>query len=733
MTTSLYPYQPLNLPDETRILTVLPGSFEDELVCSLSYMLYESPDEPYEALSYCWSRSVAAKEKLADTAVLNVAAYGYEPDGTLVDMGESLMFRDLLDHTYHARSYIRLGGALPDGEIICDGVPMTVGGELHRALRRLRSEDKTLRIWVDALCINQQDVDERNEHVKTMGAIYAGADRVRVWLGEEIGIETEAVRTMHNIDEVMNDLLLTRGLLEKGASLSEIQWQFVNTCNTEAIEWAALAELLERAWFHRTWVIQEIASARDVSVQIGQFELSWARLAGLICGLRQFKLDAPLAPFRGPKAIYMMDMLRRERVEEGLPRATMPLLTMLEELREFESTIASDKIYGILGLTDSKNVIEVDYSKTPEEIFTILAVDNLRSGSLDILSHCLTDIPDKPAPILNLPSWVPDWTRPGWVEPFRVRDLRANACGSRQTPDFTIDLDAKPGVLHIKGLLLDRIAVVETKKPIPMPSLKFGVEIGGPGGLQEDPAVAVRTDVRNNRLHEKLAAIRRDWYLNVLAIVYPDRGQESDLREAPILCHPRFDSTQEALWRTFMCNRTRDNETLPPLTVPDGSSNTDSTPAALDWDGDLGWGIFMENQLNLDAGPREIMDSRVRHEMECHGLAEADAEAFFIRAKKSFEVLSGANARWCYNRRFFKTEAGRFGWGVNGVRAGDVVGVFYGGQYPFVLREVEETEGGNGVDGTSYRIVGDCYLNGTMDGEAPEEVFGATETEFRIV
>ncbi|KAL2256443.1 hypothetical protein VTK26DRAFT_1651 [Humicola hyalothermophila] len=82
----------------------------------------------------------------------------------------------------------------------------------------------------------------------------------------------------------------------------------------------------------------------------------------------------------------------------------------------------------------------------------------------------------------------------------------------------------------------------------------------------------------------------------------------------------------------------------------------------------------------------------------------------------------------------------RFGWGVDGVKEGDVVVVFEGGRWPFVLREVEGGEEGKGVGDAAkggegkrrYRIVGDCYLHGIMDGEAMEDELGE-EMEFAVV
>jgi len=243
-----YPYKPLSLPAETRILTVSPGKPGDALVCSLSHITLASSNEQYDALSYCWSMSIGNAHTVDDSLAIMCAAYGKDEDGAIIQDSASIPFKDLYDHPYYGHSYIRMGGRIPDGTLICDGIALTIGGELVKALSQLRKLDEPLRIWIDALCINQDDIPERNEHVRMMGDIYARASLVRVWLGEEIGIEMGAMETLKGISEALNDLIVERKMLEDGASLSEIQWHFFNTANTRNLEWDRLAEFLGRAW-----------------------------------------------------------------------------------------------------------------------------------------------------------------------------------------------------------------------------------------------------------------------------------------------------------------------------------------------------------------------------------------------------------------------------------------------------------------------------------------------------
>ncbi|KAK0711793.1 heterokaryon incompatibility protein-domain-containing protein [Lasiosphaeris hirsuta] len=688
MDTSAYPYQSLDLPIETRILTVSPGDFNDELICSLSHMPISSQGdhEPYDALSYCWSGSVVTEMPADPNQIVKGAVYGKE-NGRTISLTYEMPLGDMLDHDYWASTYIRQGLPLPPGPIIIDGVQVTISGELRRALQRLRGEDFPLRIWVDALCINQLDFAERNEHVRMMGVVYENAARVRVWLGEEIGIEVELMRTFDIINQLFDELFVERRLLERGASAIEIQSHWAREELSRQIEWPKLAELVDRAWFHRTWIIQEIVNAREITVHIGQFKLPWENMVVPLTGLRQFRLDGHISDYKGAKAIAVMDMLRRERVGDGLECSSLPLLTLLEEVRDFRSTIASDKIYGVVGMT--KHKMAVDYTKTSEQVFIELAAQYLHSGSLDILCHCV-DVPGKPPTALELPSWVPDWTTSGWVEPLYIRGLRANACGTT-TASLTTDLPT--GTLRIRGRLLDTLEVVGVKKQIPKTRFEYSRRIPEQGPMPEfDPDPA-----HHNMVYDEALVLNdNETHRELLQIALPH------MHHAGCCC-----SELGALSHTMMCGRTRDNE------VPEAG-------AVL-----AGFETFMASHIHGESAAR-VLQRKADQEAEERGLAEDEAADFYDRQKEAYEMVSGAYSKWCFARRFCKSEGGRYGWVVDGTRPGDVVAVFYGAKFPLVLREDEELKG-------SYRIIGDCYMHGLMDGEAVAEEHVGREMEFCVI
>ncbi|OLN97368.1 Heterokaryon incompatibility protein 6, OR allele 1 [Colletotrichum chlorophyti] len=708
---SKYPYRPLNLPHETRILTVHPGHFSDAVVCSLSHLTIDSPERPYEALSYCWSKGVDRDPGIDPETEIPWAVYGKDDDGSTIFKSGSTKWKDLVDHPYQGQQYVRMGGKMPDAPIICDNIEVIVGGELFRALRRMRKEDTALRIWVDALCINQDDVEERNEHVKIMGRVYAGASQTRLWLGESTDMDMPAVNTLFAISEIFNELFVTQEVVDHNSSIQEVQWHFFNATKSYRLDWGLLADLLDRAWFKRTWIVQEIANSREVKVHLGEIEFPWGLLARIILALSEYKLQTMISECKAIKAIGYMEHLRKERVDKSIMFAQTPLLTLLEELRDFKATIPSDKIYGILSLTEHVNDLTVDYARSPEAVFKDFAVQQLQSGSLDILTHCVHS--SKPT-TLTLPSWVPDWTRPGWVEPLRIRELQCSAAGTSK-PSFTIDEDS--GSLRIKGRLLDTVAAIETKRQIPPPNQQGPMhadnhtavedgelarpdlaQYGGPMRREEndEDAAVERTKPVNNveyrtkKAMDLLTNHASTWYRGVIDVAFPNKTVTPTM--------------WENLWRTFMCNRTRDNK------MPDVECAT-------------GMDLHYKTLLEEGKGLAQVLQERVDHEIESHGLAPQDAVEYYMKEKTAFETFIGAHTKWTYNRRFFRSTAGRFGWAVEGTEPGDVIAAFNGCDYPFVLRAVGER---------TYRIVGDCYLHGLMQGEAYQESTNARYSEIEI-
>jgi Heterokaryon incompatibility protein (HET) len=145
MTIPNYQYSPLPSGDRSIRLAVLyPGDFEDEIEFRLVHARLDDAPE-YESLSYAW--------------------------------GETALTRTTK----------------------IEGRALSISLALETALRHLRTRTKDRVLWIDAICINQEDNNERNNQVSFMDDIYATARRVVVWIGPKDG---ESERAMEFLKEM---------------------------------------------------------------------------------------------------------------------------------------------------------------------------------------------------------------------------------------------------------------------------------------------------------------------------------------------------------------------------------------------------------------------------------------------------------------------------------------------------------------------------------------------------
>ncbi|KAI0967116.1 hypothetical protein F4678DRAFT_446588 [Xylaria arbuscula] len=644
-----YPYKSLRLPHETRLLTVLPGERSDPVICQLSHLDLTS-HELFEALGYCWGKSIVHPLDLDEKVIRTEDPPGSPEEPALI------CARDLLGVDFKEYIYIRFGGALPDGTLSCDEYDMPVGGELLRALRCVRDAKEPLRIWVDALCINQQDIAERTEHVKMMTNIYKNAIRVRVWVGDVIGLEWTLLKVLDDLNEIFSDL---KEKLESSESIGESQRHCLSHPKWYSVEWSILAQFLDRAWFERVWVVQEVANAKKAVFQTGKCMIPWGALSNRLT--EQIPHPSALA-----NLVAIIETRRRVQAGGNISEATIS--NFLADMRNFKSTLPSDKIYGVLSILDPEFSIDVDYSQPAETLFMNLAIHHLQSGNLDLLYHC--GEPHHPS-TLDLPSWVPDWTRPQWTSPFSNQGLKYSAAGSTEA-QFSIDTSSK--TLHAKGWLLDTVAIVNNETEIPI--------------VHYDPYDWVALDkgldarAKTKMIYKKAQRKLRDADENMVLLAWS---------------WPRDFSWEkyENLWRTFICNRLPDNE------IPSDSYG-------------LAWEDYMEWKFEITANEEDDNNIGPYHKLIMSLFLDGEGKMKRRVYKGLFSGLysrdlTRAHHSWCYNRRFFISEEERYGWGVDGTLPNDKVAIIHGCDFPFLLREAG--------DGT-YKIVGDCYIHGLMEGEA---------------
>lgn len=262
---SAFSYQPLPNEDSIRIVELLPDKEGSQLRC-LIHTSRISDKENYEALSYVWGPSNFTEE------------------------------------------------------IQCDDQVLPITESLKIALHRFRLRNSSRKLWIDQLCINQDNMEERKQQIGIMREIYSAATMVLVWLGP---IDT---RTALNAKPLVHQISNLR--LSMTGPYPRISVEFPSdltlaTCGLpprNAVSWNALQKLFESPYFSRLWVVQEVVVSSHACVCWGFVEIEWQALRNAISWLY-----ANMCWFGGPKAI---DVLTAE-VFLGSPDQQLELLRLL--------------------------------------------------------------------------------------------------------------------------------------------------------------------------------------------------------------------------------------------------------------------------------------------------------------------------------------------------------------------------------------------------------------------
>jgi hypothetical protein len=242
---------------------------------------------------------------------------------------------------YEALSYT-WGGVLISEFIRIDGKTHAVTGNLFSALRHLRYLDEDRILWIDALCIDQDNLQERGHQVALMGDIYSRAERVLIWLGPGTN---------------NTDLLL--GCLKQLEIESTSDWTFRDSrwreswfslqvgmmsqhCDIAKRHLAGLELLLERNWFKRVWILQEVANAKRATVYSGTKSVS-ARVFAIAPTLVNVHVEDHCQA-----VLDIMPGLSREFSWWSEKR---DLGTLLLKFGASEATDQRDKIYAMFGIS----------------------------------------------------------------------------------------------------------------------------------------------------------------------------------------------------------------------------------------------------------------------------------------------------------------------------------------------------------------------------------------------
>ena len=315
---------------------------------------------------------------------------------------------------YRALSYawgeIQQDGSHLNKTIFCDGKPMRVTQHLNMALKHIRASTKTwyrkLPIWVDAISIAQDDPIEKAQQVLMISEIFGKCRHLTIWLGE-IGTQVE--------DNLCRRLATKYGQWEDESIEIEL----------DSSESTFLDKILDRSWFQRRWIVQEVLVANTSGLtpffRLGEYGWNWPFMVYITekCGhskardrflqLARRMLNDSFIP--GPFATA------RKSARDLLDASGRPLYhSIVEMLHIFEDAKCydpRDRLYALLSMGWGPGKFSVNYAASVEDVYIGLASTLLQATSDDFLPAILASAScrhdRRPAAPQKLPSWVPDW------------------------------------------------------------------------------------------------------------------------------------------------------------------------------------------------------------------------------------------------------------------------------------------------------------------------------------
>ena len=314
------PYQYAPLDTEAgyiRLIYLLPAEFTADNRVDIVQKRLEKEDIPkYEALSYAWGES--------DTP--EVIYVGHKGD-----------------------------------------VTMAVTRSLYQALPYLRYRNRRRVLWIDAICVDQQNLEERGPQVERMGDIYSLADRVIVWLGPEDSTSVHAIHFLRTIASKVEVDWVTSTV--KPLSQDDADWVDVDKAHTYSKpEVFAIYALVMRPWFERLWVQQEIHANRNAVLICGSDTLSWQDFRrAFFCFYYRWRFyedEIILDPAFSARKVLVYRM-----ISEG---ADSTLGQLIERTQLCKCSDPRDRVYGVLNMLERFErgaEIKSDYTKTVSQVY----------------------------------------------------------------------------------------------------------------------------------------------------------------------------------------------------------------------------------------------------------------------------------------------------------------------------------------------------------------------------
>ena len=680
-------YTPLDEDrDEIRLLSIQPQQESGLIICHLEKASLKAFSNSYRDFLSTLSSTGKSKRGVLVDWIDSRCQGGYTTSASSAqnsDQIPSQHYHRFIWGDFAALSYV-WGEEHGIGKILVNGQEMQVTRNLEVALHHLSSESKfaaEYKLWIDAICINQSDLEERGRQITRMRNIYGNAWSVIAWLGEEKLDSSRAIG-------------LVKQLADANANgyAQELESRLRNNPDCMGVGvWLALQQFMLRPYWTRMWIIQELVlGGYTTAIQAGSHSIDWSTFCKGICVLFQHLWIVKDTLLARDIERSSLDIDNRwstwslHHVNKDLWTLTqhkelgghpLGLGRLLETANSADCTDVRDKVYGLIGMIDPAVVQQLspNYKAMPSDIFAEVTRAFITTyGNLEPLREC------NPWGKAQSPSWAADWTWDG-----RIRYSRPEA--TLWGPFFTEN--------SVKEA--QTVSVYKASGDV-SPQFSFS----------------------SDNLHLSCRGVTIDHIdgLSARGNGYFHWEEESIIQPScKILAYGNNNINKRALCHTLIMNRVADG-----IKADDTHTAIFSLPSTFA----SAFPQFLKRNWNwlADQNGYYFRWERWRHANKSFLVGGRRLDEYFVdeipsdASERTYAEVYACFDRTCKARRFMSTAKGYLGWvpdniygnATDQVRCGDIIAILFGCSTPVLLRPV----------GNKFIILGEVYLHGFMDGEA---------------